>query len=269
GTLGIVTKATISLVPPPAAIYTLIAPFANLNDAIGAVPKILTGKVIPMAVEFIDREAMRVTEQFLDKRWPSDFGQAHLMIILDGSSEDEALALAQKVAGICLENGSGEIIFADAVDKQRTILELRSKSLDSLRKNMLEILDITIPRARIADFVRTTEQLAVEMETWLPTYGHAADGNVHTHIMKARWKNGVWTEIPGWREKYPVLMKKIHALGKSFGGVISGEHGIGITKKPYMEDFLGKRQIALMKSIKNVFDPQSILNPGKIFSEPD
>lgn len=265
GTLGVVTQATINLMAEPSFIYTLVAPFANLHDAIKTVPKILAEKILPMAVEFIDRQAMRVTENFLNKKWPSDFGEAHLMIILDGGSEEELMALAQKVGDICSANGAGEIAFADTADKQRNILDLRSHSLDSLRSNMLEILDITIPRARIADFVDDSEALALELGMWLPTYGHAADGNVHTHIMKATWENGVWTEIPQWKEKFPVVLGRLHALGKKYQGVISGEHGIGITKREYVEDFLGTRQIQLMKAIKKVFDPQGILNPGKVF----
>lgn len=265
GTLGVVTQATINLMAEPPFLYTLVAPFANLEDAIKTVPRILAEKILPMAVEFIDRKAMRVTEHFLDKKWPSDYGEAHLMIILDGGSEEELMALAQRVGDICSANGAGEIAFTDTADKQRTVLELRSHSLDSLRDHMLEILDITIPRARIADFVRDSEALACELGMWLPTYGHAADGNVHTHIMKATWENGIWTEIPQWREKFPVALARLHALGKEYSGVISGEHGIGITKRDYVEDFLGARQIQLMREIKKVFDPQGILNPGKIF----
>jgi glycolate oxidase len=100
---------------------------------------------------------------------------------------------------------------------------------------------------------------------WLPTFGHAADGNVHTNIMKATWKEGVWTEIPGWQQKFDAVRQEIHALGLSFKGVVSGEHGIGMVKKELLPMFVDTRQIELMKKIKSGFDPNNILNPGKIF----
>ena len=99
---------------------------------------------------------------------------------------------------------------------------------------------------------------------WLPTYGHAADGNVHIHVMSHIWKDGQWTEITGCREKVPAVRERLHALGKKYEGTVSGEHGIGVIRKEFLKSYLGQRQIDLMRSIKNVFDPDHILNPGKI-----
>ena len=264
GTLGIVTRATLSLLPPPAFMYTLIAPFENLHDAIRTVPGIIRNRILPMAVEFVDLEVIRITEAYLNKRWPTHQGSACLMIVVDGASEEEVLALSENVRRVCMENRGSELFVADTRKKQQNVLDIRSRIYEAMRDSMVELLDITLPRARIADFVEAANRVATEMGLWLPSYGHAADGNVHTHIMRATWKDGVWTEIHGWEEKYSQARDRLHELGKALGGTISGEHGIGLVKKAYLEGFLGTRQIQLMKAVKQAFDPHGILNPGKI-----
>ena len=268
GTLGIVTRAVISLSPEPGAMYTLVAPFSDLHTAIKAVPTIIRNRILPMAVEFVERDSIAVTEDFMNKKWPCTGGSADLMIIIDGSNEDEVMAQAERVADLCTAAGALDIFVADNKEKQRTILELRSNIYEAMRTNMLEILDVTVPRATIAEFVEAIHGIEQELCMWLPTFGHAADGNVHTNIMKARWKDGVWTEIPGWEKAYPVARQKIHDLGRQFGGIVSGEHGIGIVKKEYLAGFLDASQMRLMREIKRLFDPRGILNPGKIFDDP-
>lgn len=267
GTLGIVTKAIIGLWPEPGSMYTLVAPFNDLHTAIKTVPSIIRNRILPMAVEFVERDSITVTEDFMNKKWPSTGSSADLMIIIDGSTEDEVMAQAERVADICTAAGALDIFVADTKEKQRTILELRSNIYEAMRANMLEILDVTVPRATIADFVEGIHRIEKEMGLWLPTFGHAADGNVHTNIMKARWDNGVWTEIPGWQDSFRIARQKIHDLGRTFGGIVSGEHGIGIAKKEYLPDFIDASQMHLMREIKRLFDPAGILNPGKIFDE--
>jgi glycolate oxidase len=218
-----------------------------------------------MAVEFVNREAVELSAEFISKTWPCRQGDAHLMIILDGSSEGEVMTLAETVSEVCLANGALDVFVADSKPKQKEILEIRSGIYEAMRNHMLEILDITVPRAQIAEFVDGVQAVGKESGMWLPTYGHAADGNVHTHIMREEWKDGLWTEIPGWREKYASVREKLHALGLSFHGICSGEHGIGLVKKEYLKSFLAPEHIALMRGVKKVFDPNGILNPGKIF----
>jgi glycolate oxidase len=245
--------------------YTLVAPYENLNDAIKTVPIIIQNKILPMAIEFVERDSIVVTEDFINKKWPCQNGKADLMFVIDGTSEDEVMAISEKIGEICMANGALDVFVADTKDKQHNILELRSGIYEAMRKNMLEILDVTVPRSEIAKFVEGVHEIEKESGLWLPTFGHAADGNVHTNIMKATWKDGVWTETPGWQDKFHAARQKIHDLGLKFNGIVSGEHGIGIVKKEYLPAFLDARQIGFMKSIKLVFDPNAILNPGKIF----
>ncbi len=264
GTLAVITRAVFHLIPPAASSYTLVASFPTMEDAIGTVPAILQSKILPMAVEFIPREVIPITEAYLDKKWPTEKGSAYLMIIMDGTREDEVQFLSERVGQVCMDHAAEDIFVADSPTRQRNVLSIRSQIYEALKNHLVELLDISLPRGSIAEFVNAANRIGDEAGLWAPSYGHAADGNVHTHIMKSTWKDGVWTETEGWQEKYPIVRDGVHALGKSMGGMISGEHGIGFAKKQYMADFLGPRQLELMRSIKNVFDPKGILNPGKL-----
>ena len=265
GTLGIVTKAFISLLAPPKVMHTLIVPYSDLHDAIRAVPKIIQSKIVPMSLEFIEIDPIRVCEHALDKRWPCQEGDAHLMIIIDAADEDEIMELAERIGEICLAENAIDVFIADNREKQQTILDIRSHIYETLKPYSLELLDITVPMADIARYVSEVHDLEADLDTWIPTYGHAADGNVHNHIMGSRWHEGEWSEIANSGEKYKKIRDGIHELGRKYGGIVSGEHGIGLIKKEYLRDFIGQDQIDLMKSIKAAFDPKGILNPGKIF----
>jgi glycolate oxidase len=265
GTLGIVTKAVISLMPPPQVMYTLVASYGHLSDAISTVPAILKNKIVPMAIEFVEQTTMTLSARCLGTTWPFSEGNAHLIMMIDGSRFEEVACLAESIHTICLEHNALDVLVADTPARQREILKIRSSIYEAMKEHMLEILDIAVPPADIARFVDDVNGVAVKHETWLPTYGHAADGNVHVHIMRSRWEDGAWIEIEGWKEKYAIIRNDLHDLGKKYSGICSGEHGIGLVKKAYLADFLGERQIALMRAIKGCFDPNCILNPGKIF----
>lgn len=265
GTLGIITKATIMLMPPPAVMMTLVAPYENLHDAISTVPAIIQSKVIPMAIEFVSKEAVELSADYISKTWPCNQGKAHLMIIIDGTNDDEVMTLAESISEVCLENNALDVFVADTKTKQEDILAIRSGVYEGMKAHMVEILDITVPRAKIAEFVDEVETIAEKHDVWLPTYGHAADGNVHTHLMHSKYEDGEWTPIENWEEKNEIVRKELHELGKQYKGIPSGEHGIGIIKKEYLKNFLAPQHIDLMRGIKATFDPNRILNPGKIF----
>jgi len=267
GTLGIVTKAVISLMPPPAATIMLVVPYDNLSDAIKTVPEIIRNKIMPMAVEFIERELITVTEEFLRKEWPCKGGEAHLMIILDGSSEEEMEKLSQSIAQTCLDYNATDVFVANTMQKQQDVMDIRSQIYEALKPQTIEALDITVPRAEIANHVEKVHEISKKYGMWLPTCGHAADGNLHTFLMKTCMKDRKLddAEIEGWKEKYPLVRKELHEDCKMRGGIISGEHGIGLVKKEYLPLSVDRKQIELMKMIKKIFDPNKILNPGKIF----
>jgi glycolate oxidase len=267
GTLGVVTKATIQLMPSPQVKRSLIIPYDGLEKAIETVPLLIRKKILPLAVEFVPKELIQITEEFLKKRWPCTQGSTHLLIILDASSEDEIDRLSEAVAEICMEKGALDVYVADNPKKQEEVLDIRSKIYEAIKAHTLDILDIVIPRAEIARHVKKVQEVSEKYKIWLPTFGHAADGNVHTHIMSARFEGGKIIPLPEeeWKAKFEKVREELYKDCKSRGGVISGEHGIGIVKKSYLSYVLDKETIELMKGIKTLFDPHNILNPGKIF----
>ena len=267
GTLGIITKATILLMPPAQVTRSLVIPYDDLDNAIETVPLLIRRKILPMAVEFMDREVIQITEEFLRKKWPCSEGKTYLLIIIDASSEEELDRLSEIVAETCMEKGALDVYVADSPEKQRQVLDIRSKIYEAIKAHTVEILDIVVPRAEISKHVRKVHETSQKYGIWLPTYGHAADGNVHTHIMKARLENGNIIPVPEeeWRDKIDKVRKELYKDSKTRGGVISGEHGIGIVKKPFLSYVLEEEEIRLMKGIKRLFDPRRILNPNKIF----
>jgi glycolate oxidase len=268
GTLAIVTKAVINLIPVPKHMVTLVAPFENLNDAIHTVPRIIQNKIIPLAIEFIEKDVIPITEKYLDKKWPVHQGKSDLMIMIDGSSEEELFGIAEQVGELCTANKAIDVFIADTHEKQETILTMRSNFYEAIKPHLVELLDICVPISKIAEFVSDVHAIADKYGLWLPVYGHAGDGNVHVHIMDAKLdKDDKWIimDKPEFEKKYVPLRNELHMQGGKYNGIISGEHGIGYVKKDYLAETLGPVQVGLMKRIKSVFDPQNILNPDKIF----
>jgi glycolate oxidase len=267
GTLGVVTKAVVQLITKPVLTRSLVVPFAELEPAIDTVPLLLKRGIVPMAVEFLEIEPIILTEEYLRKSWPTKLGKTHLLVILDANSEEEMDRLSQGVADVCLEKEALNIFIADTPSRQDEVLSIRSNIYEAIKAGTVEILDISVPRAEIANHVRKVSEVAKKYDMWLPTFGHAADGNIHTHIMKARYMDGKMVPVPvrEWQEKIDRVREELFRDGRERGGVISGEHGVGLVKKPFLSMVLDAKQIDLMRSIKKAFDPSGIMNPQKIF----
>ena len=267
GTLGVVTKVVLHLKAKPGIMRSLVVPFEELEPALETVPLIMKRGIVPLAVEFLEIEPIVLTEEHIRKKWPTKLGKTHLLVILDAASDEEMDRLSQAVAEVCCEKGAIDVFIADTPAKQDEVLAIRSKIYDAIKAGTVEILDIAVPRAEVAGHVRKVREIAAKYGLWLPTFGHAADGNVHTHIMKARYENGTMVPIPDseWRDKADPIRREIFEDCRARGGVISGEHGIGLVKKPYLPLVFDNRQIEIMRGIKRVFDPTGIMNPGKIF----
>jgi glycolate oxidase len=267
GTLGVVTQAVIQLMPKPAVTRSLIIPYDDLQSAIDTVPDIIQAKIQPMAVEFLPREVVTITEKMLNQSWPCSQGTTYLLIILDAASEAEMDTLSEAVAQVCLDHEALDVFVADSPQKQEQVLGIRSKIYEAIKDRNIETLDIVVPRAEIARHVARIQEVQDKYGLWLPTYGHAADGNVHTHIMCARLEEG--EIVPLSDDEWKPLLEKVRADlyqdCRERGGMISGEHGIGLVKKAYLSYVLDAEEIALMKRIKQAFDPQHIMNPDKIF----
>ena len=267
GTLGVITEAVIQLRAKPALTRSLVIPFETLEAAIETVPVIFRREIVPLALEFVPLDILRLSEDHLHRAWPCHQGDTHLLVILDAPSGDEMDRLSQAVAEAALDMGALDVFIADTAAKQDNVLTIRSKIYEALKAYTVEILDVCVPRAEIPAHVKRVREIAARYGVWLPTFGHAGDGNVHTHIMKARLENGRIAPMADevWRVSLSAIRDEIYADGAARRGVISGEHGIGLVKKPYLGLSLPPAQIELMRGIKRVFDPHGILNPGKIF----
>jgi glycolate oxidase len=266
GTLGIVTQVTFSLLPPPGCMQTLVAPFETIAQTTAAVDSFLKEGITPCAVEFIEHEAIRCSERLLNKSWPAKSGTASLMVILDGSSEEEVMGQAERIAEVLESNGALDVLLAEHEQKQEEILEIRSMIYEALRPGAIELFDVSVPRSEIPAHVSLVHEVESSCGLPLPTYGHAADGNIHTQSMKVSITDGVLgAEVPDWQSRHAEARARIYADAIKRGGVISGEHGIGLVKRDYLAENIGPAGVDVMRSIKRALDPEGILNPGKIF----
>lgn len=267
GTLGIITRVTLALLPKPGSIQTLLAPFNTVSAAIESVPAILNRGIIPFAVEFVEQSAIACAERLVDKRWPARQGPASLLLILDGPDEELVLSQAEAIGEVMEERGALDILLADNRERQEEILGIRSMIYEALRPGTVELFDVCVPRSQIAGHVEFVHSLEKKYQMPLPTYGHAADGNVHTNVMRTRIEEGVLgEEVPDWSSKHEAVRREIFDDVIRRKGNISGEHGIGLAKRDYLINNIGETNVALMRSIKKALDPEGILNPGKIFT---
>lgn len=267
GTLGIITQAIVQVMSRPTFLRTMVIPFNSIEQAIDNVPLIFEKGIVPMALEFVGLDVINLTERYLNLNWPSHQGEVHLMVIVDSPSEDDLSRMTDQIADVVLENGAIDVFVADTKTKQDEVLKIRSEIYEAIKKETIDILDICVPRSEIPGHMRKVQEVAQKYGLWLPAFGHAGDGNIHTHLMKAKYKNGQMIPInyEEIKDKVEAARQELFRDAANRGGVISGEHGIGLYKKNYLPLSLEAGQIELMKKIKQALDPQGILNPGKIF----
>jgi len=260
GTLVVVTKIILKLTTPPERREVLFIPFNRLQDAIQAVPDILRHKITPVGIEFMERDIIQIVEKNLDREIPFHDYEAFLMIIIEGESEDEILEDAHRIEEVCLRNGAVDVFVPGSERAKRELLEARERFYPALKQTgPLETADVVVPRSKIPEFVKRAKEIALKHEMPILAFGHAGDGNVHLMLL------GKDMAEDTWKRKLPHVFEDIYRVGASLGGVISGEHGIGFDKKNYLTMTMDRELIELMKRIKKAFDPNNILNPGKIF----
>jgi len=259
GTLGIITKIIVKLLPLPRKVLTLLVPFPSLEQAIETVPKIIRSRIIPQAVEFMERDVILSAEKYLGKAFPHKTAPASLWLRFDGNSLS-ALEEIYEIAGdICLESGAEDVLIADTPERQDGLWDARGAFLEALKaESEMDEVDVVVPRDKIAVFIRYTKELEREYGVRIRSFGHAGDGNMHVYILR----DGMDKDV--WKAKMEEIMDRLYAKGSELGGQVSGEHGIGIAKRPYLLRELGDTLIALQRQIKEVFDPKHILNPGKV-----
>jgi glycolate oxidase len=258
GTLGVITKMILKLIPLPEARKTLMVIFHEIEDAATAVARIIGSKIVPSAIELMDNASIQCVEDYLNIGLPKDAG-ALLLIELDGDHEilPKYIAKIDQMTSM-LNRYNMEVA---ETEKEAGVLweARRALSPASYRLNPTKIAaDITVPRNRMATFVRETREIAQKKQLKIINFGHAGDGNIHTSIM-------IDDKNEEEKKKADDAIKEIFKLTIQLGGTLSGEHGVGMTKAPYVDLELDPHAITAMKKIKSVLDPNNILNPGKIF----
>jgi glycolate oxidase len=263
GTLAIVTKAWLKLIPKPQNMISLLVPFPDYESAIEAVPQIIIkSKVLPTSLEFMERGVILDAEEYLGKKFPDNTSDAYLMVSLDGNNKAAIEKEYEAVADVCLELGALDVFISDTLERQESIWATRRAFLEGIKgcTSELDECDVVVPRSEIAKFLKFTLVLQKEHKIRLKTFAHAADGNVHVYVLKDELKQ------EAWERKLHAVMDALYIKAKELGGNVSGEHGIGFLKK---RDLVHQHQtdpaiLRLMKDIKKIFDPNNILNPGKI-----
>nr|WP_232337027.1 FAD-linked oxidase C-terminal domain-containing protein [Lysinibacillus timonensis] len=260
GTLGIITEITLKLIPLPKNKMTSIAYFHSLEAAAETVSTIIANKIIPVTLEFLDKRTIEAVEQFM-KIGLSTEVEAMLIFEQDGEiaqvkSDIEKMTQIAKLNGAIFTQIATDEIEAE---KLKTARRIALSALSKLRPTII-LEDATVPRSEIAEMVRIINQIANKYHLTIATFGHAGDGNLHpTCLTDVRDKEEM--------ERVEKAFEEIFEAAISLGGTISGEHGIGEMKAPYLEWKVGAVGIELMKGIKAVFDPKNIMNPGKVFAK--
>jgi glycolate oxidase len=260
GTLGIVTKAILKLLPLPKLTLSLLVPFHDLPAAIETVPKIIMSKSIPTAIEFMERDVILAAEEFLGKEFPHSSAEAYLLLTFDGNKKEELEEAYEKVAHICLDSGALDALISNTQERQESIWSARGAFMEAIKASTTEMdeCDVVVPRNKVADFVKFTSQLQQRFNIGIKSFGHAGDGNLHIYVLRGE------LDKKEWHEKLNGVFDALYKRAKELGGEVSGEHGIGCAKKPYLESAAGMEYMKLLKNIKHAFDPKMILNPGKV-----
>lgn len=260
GTLGVITEATLKLIPMPETKKTMLALYQDLEAAARSVSKIIANKIIPTTLEFLDQPTLEVVEDFAKIGLPTDV-KAVLLIEQDGTREqvDEDMNAMKE---LCLKEAAVSVQVAQSEEEANQLRLARRSALSALARlkptTILE--DATVPRSNIAQMVKAIEEIAKEYDVRICTFGHAGDGNLHpTCLTDVRDKEEL--------ERVEKAFEAIFQRSIELGGTITGEHGVGIMKAPYLHLKLGESGIQAMKAIKHSLDPNNIMNPGKIFAK--
>jgi len=259
GTLGIVTRIIFRLLPLPLSIRTMTAMFDKIETAAETVSEIIRQGLIPRTVEFMDRASIECVEEHMHVGLPAD-ADALLLIETDGKKEVAAREI-RDLSDLCLAQGAIEVKMAEAKEEAESLWKARKAISPALFHYGPDKIneDIVVPRSKIPNMVRKIDELRESTGLTMASFGHAGDGNIHFNIMLDKQNKDDL-------KKAEAAVEAVFDYTIELGGTISGEHGIGITKAPYLYKELGPVEIGLMKKIKKLFDPKGILNPGKIFS---
>ena len=269
GTLGIITKIVFRLIPLPKHNLLMLAPFFSAIKACEAVSAIFRAGITPSAMEFLERDAIdwalkyvdtsAISQQLLAVSHKKEI-QAHLIIEVDGNDPDVLMKECEQIMEVLQQFECDEILFAESQEQKNALWKMRRSVAEAVKTHSVyKEEDTVVPRAELPVLLAGVKEIGRKYGFQSVCYGHAGDGNLHVNIIK----NNLSDE--DWKVKLPQGIREIFELCVKLGGTISGEHGIGWVQKDYMDIAFTEKSRSLQKQIKSVFDPNGILNPGKIW----
>jgi len=264
GTLGVITKIVLKLLPKNNFNILMLVPFYNANEACEAVSAIFRAGIFPSALEFMERDAIDWTMKFVEgiNVQVKDDINAHLLIEVDGNYPEILLQEAEKIMNVVEQFEIDDILFADTDEQKNMLWKMRRSVAEAVKGNSVyKEEDTVVPRFELPKLLEGIKIIGKKYGFKSVCYGHDGDGNLHVNIIKGDMSED------NWKTQVPLGIREIFELTVSLKGTLSGEHGIGLVQKNYMDIAFTKAHLEIMESIKRVFDPNNILNPGKIFPD--
>lgn len=259
GTLAVITKCILRLIPKPETSLSVLVPYSDLETGISCVLKILRANANPTAVEFMERKVVKLGEDFSGVKYPCPNAGSYILLTFDGRAE-EVKANSERVRKLALENGALDYILLSDPERAAEIWKVRGalvKAVEAVSEQ--EPVDVVVPISKTAEFISFINQLDKESGMQMVSFGHAGDGNVHLCVVRGD------RDEQSWKSELYANMDKAYAKAYELGGVTSGEHGIGISKRRYFLRETHKENLAVMNSVKNALDPLHILNDKKSY----
>lgn len=253
GSLAVVTKVTLKLQPKKQYSGSLIVSFDKDEDAVKAVPIMLMKGIKPLAIEYMEKAPTMASAEDLGLTWPSSSGNVYLYFIVGSDDQDKMYETCEKIVEICEECGAADSFIAESSKEQRDILEIRSHVYPSIKKKLVDTLDVAVPISYLPEFMDKIRTLSDEFKIEIQTIGHIGDGNMHNFIM---------TEDGKKPSKYDELVDNIYKYAIKCGGTITAEHGVGKLRINKLPIQFSEKELSIAKEIKKIFDPNNILNPG-------
>ncbi len=264
GTLGIITKVILNLLPLPGKRVNLLVAFPKIETAVIAVPNIITkAKTLPVSVELMDKLTVEITSKYLNTKLPAqDTAGSYLLLQMEALTEEDVEMLYETVGEICLDGGAIEVFVLDTPSKSENIWKFRMNVLEAFKSVNPYVAgeEVVVPISKISQMCNKISEIAKKYKITCPICGHVGDGNLHMGVMKP--SN---VDPKEWPKIIDKIMVDVYIEAKKMGGSVSGEHAIGISKKKFLALVKNKEELDLMRRIKEAFDPKFILNPGKIF----
>lgn len=260
GTLAVITSAKLKLVPLPQLSLSLLAPFPTAKQAIEAVSPLLLAGADITALEFLTRECLSLADSYLGRPFPEINEEYALLVSIDGNDKGDLDKRCDALCEAALALGATDVFMADTLERKESVWGTRGAFLEAIKAEArgMDECDVVVVPSLMAEFSEEIAKVSKQLNVKMPFFGHAGDGNLHIYFMREHMDEHRWQEV------LTAGFDALYAKAKELGGLVSGEHGIGLAKKEYLARSVGHNQIKLMGRIKTAFDPKGILNPGKI-----